>query len=341
MMRRTVTAAAAAVAAGALLVSAAGCDAQARREIAAEKKATEQGPPPPKTIAQACKVQGRAPKIGIVPINLQALFFNQINTGAKAVAGKAGAHVQVVNGEDDSTKQANAIDTLVAGHYDAIIVDAVDTEGIKPAVRRAKAAGIPVVAVDATVDDPAVSTQVGTANAEGGKLIAGALLKISGGTGEIGVVGALNSTIQNERQKGFTDGVTAGGMKIKNVVDGRNIQENAQTAAENLLTGAPDLPYAYATGEPAMIGLAAAVVSQQRTKKLKVVGWDLSTQAVDGLKAGWIAGVVQQNTFEFGYAAMNAAIDLACKRAAPRNVPVPTQIVTPANVRDYLYYLEK
>ncbi|TDC56304.1 sugar ABC transporter substrate-binding protein [Actinomadura sp. KC345] len=337
MMRRTVPA----VVALGLLLTTIGCDTQARREIEAEEKATEQGPPPPRRIAESCEVEGRAPKIGIVPINLQALFFNQIITGAKTVAAQAGAHVQIVNGEDDSTKQANAVDNLVADRYDAIIVDAVDTEGIKPAIRRAKDAGIPVVAVDATVDDPAVSTQVGTANAEGGRQIADALLKISGGGGEIGVVGALNSTVQNERQKGFTDRATAGGMKIKNVVDGRNVQENAQTAAENLLTGAPDLPYAYATGEPALIGLAAAVVSQNRTEDLKVVGWDLSTQAMDGLRAGWIAGVVQQNTFSFGYESMNAAIDLACGRSAPRNVPVPTQIVTPANVRDYLYYLEK
>ncbi|MEU5878720.1 substrate-binding domain-containing protein [Spirillospora sp. NPDC047279] len=336
-MRRMVTA----VAALSLLLPTIGCDVQARREIAAEKGATEKGPPPPAKVAQSCKVQGRAPKIGIVPINLQALFFNQINTGAQTVARQAGAQVQIVNGNDDSTVQANAIDDLVANRYDAIIVDAVDTEGIKPAIRRAQAAGVAVVAVDATVKDPAVSTQVGTANAEGGRQLAASLVKITGGKGDIGVVGALNSTIQNERQKGFSDAVTADGMKIKTVVDGRNIQENAQTAAENMLTGNQDLPYAYATGEPALIGLAAAVSSQQRTDDIKVVGWDLSTQAVDGLRAGWIVGVVQQNTFQFGYEAMNAAIDLACDRTAPKDVPVPTQIVTPANVKDYLYYLEK
>jgi ribose transport system substrate-binding protein len=336
-MRRTVTA----VVSIGLLLTTIGCDTAARREIAAEKRATEQGPPPPAKIAQSCQVQGHQPKIGIIPINLQALFFNQIDTGAQTVARKAGAQVQIVNGNDDSSTQANAIDDLVANHYDAIIVDAIDTEGIKPAIRRAKAAGVPVVAVDATVDDPAVATQVGTANAEGGKQLADALLKITGGQGDIGVVGALNSTIQNERQKGFTDEVTAKGMKIKNVVDGRNIQENAQTAAENLLTGAPDLKYAYATGEPALIGLAAAVVSQQRTKDIKVVGWDLSSQAVDGLRSGWIRGVVQQNTFQFGYDAMNSAIDLACHRTVAKDIPVPTQIVTPANVKNYLYYLEK
>ena len=324
-----------------LLLTAAGCDSAARQDQAAQAVATQQGPPAPSTVAQTCTIQGRQPKIGIVPINLQALFFNQVNTGAQRVAQQSGAQVQIVNGNDDSTTQANAIDDLVANHYDAIIVDAVDTEGIKPAIRRAQAAGVKVVAVDATVDDPAVSTQVGVANSDGGKQIADALLDLSQGKGEVGIVGALNSTIQLQRQKGFTDEVTAKGMTVGTVVDGRNIQENAQTAAENLLTGNPTLPYVYATGEPALIGLAAAVTGQQRTGNVKVVGWDLSQQAVDGLKAGWIAGVVQQNSFEFGYDSMNAAIDLACGRTAPKNVPVPIQIVTPANVGDYLYYLEK
>ncbi|MCR3718914.1 MULTISPECIES: substrate-binding domain-containing protein [Prauserella salsuginis group] len=325
---------------GVLLVATA-CDTAARREMAAEARAQQQGPPPPSEVAESCEVDGGRPKIGVVPINLQALFFNQIITGAEDVAQQAGVDVQVVNGDDDSQKQANAIDDLVANNFDAIIVDAVDTDGIRPAIRRADAAGVPVVAVDAVVDDEAVSTQVGTANVEGGRQLGEQLLKLSGGDGDVGIVGALNSTVQLQRQKGFTDRVTEGGMAIRHVVDGRNIQEQAQTVAENLLTGNPDLPYAYATGEPALIGLAAAVASQQRSDDIEVVGWDLSAQAVDGLRAGWIKGVVQQNTFEFGYQSMNAAIDLVCGRDVPADVPVPTQIVTPENVSEYLYYLER
>ena len=336
-MRRTVIA----LAAVGLLFVSTGCAVAARREMAEEAKAAQQGPPAPEDVAKSCKTDGHAPKVGIVPINLQALFFNQINSGAERIARRTGAHVQIVNGNDDSTTQANAVDDLVAADYDAIIVDAIDTDGIKPSLRRAKAAGVHVIAVDAVVDDPAVDTQVGTANSKGGRQLADALLDRTGGDGDIGVVSALNSTVQLERQKGFTDRVKQGGMRINTVVDGRNIQEDAQTEAENLLTGHPDLPYAYATGEPALIGLAAAVSSQQRTDDLKVVGWDLSAQAVDGIKAGWIIGVVQQNTFQFGYDAMNAAIDLTCGRDVPDELPVPTQIVTPDNVGDYLYYLEQ
>jgi ribose transport system substrate-binding protein len=336
-MRRTIVTVISAV----TMLGLAACDSSVRQEQSAATSAAQAGPPAPATVAQTCTVKGRKPKIGIVPINLQALFFNQIDTGAQKIADQAGAQVQIVNGNDDSTTQSNAIDDLVTGGYDAIIVDAVDTEGIKPALRRAQAAGVKVVAVDATVADPAVSTQVGVANGDSGKQIADKLVEISGGKGQVGIVGALNSTIQLERQKGFTDEVQAKGMTIGTVVDGRNIQENAQTAAENLLTGNPTMPYVYATGEPALIGTAAAVNSQGRTGNIKVVGWDLSQQAVDGLRAGWIAGVVQQNTFELGYQSMNSAIDLACGRQAQKDIPVPTQIVTPDTVQNFLYYLEK
>ncbi|MDK3255204.1 substrate-binding domain-containing protein [Blastococcus capsensis] len=279
-------------------------------------------------------------EIGLVTINLQALFFNQINDAAQAMADEYGVDLQIISGNDDSVTQANAINTLVADGADAIIVAAVDTEGIKPAIRAADEAGIPVVAVDAIVDDPAVDAQVGTANAEGGAQIGELLVEQAGGEGTVGIVGALNSTIQLERQRGFEEAVTAAGMEIGTVVDGRNIQENAQTAAENLLTGNPDLQYVYATGEPALIGLAAAVRSQNAQDRITVVGWDLAEPVVEGLEAGWIAGVVQQNTYEFGYQAMAAAIDAACGNPVQEEYPVDTQIVTPENYEDYLYYLE-
>jgi len=297
--------------------------------------------PQPSRVAETCSGKNGPLKIGLVTINLQALFFNQINTAAQKIADQAGAQLQVISGNDDSVTQANAFDNLIASGVNAIIVDAIDTDGIKPSVQKAKKAGIPVVAVDAIINDPAVSTQVGTANAEGGAAIGGTLADLAKNTGTVGIVGALNSTIQLERQKGFADTVTGRGMMVGTVVDGRNIQENAQTAAENLLTGNPNLKYVYATGEPALIGLVAAVNSQNAATRIQAVGWDLSDQAVGALRAGWLKGVVQQNTFEFGYQAMNAAIDLGCGRQAPANVPVPTQIVTPANVGDYTYYLQK
>jgi ribose transport system substrate-binding protein len=329
-----------ATAAAACMLLLAGCDSAPPPAADQPNAAAPAGLPVPQAQPKGCTPTDGPMRIALVTINLQALFFNQINSAAQAMAQQHGVDLQIISGNDDSVTQADAIDNLVASGVDAIIVDAVDTEGIKPAIRAADAAGVPVVAVDAIVDDPAVDAQVGTANADGGKQVGELLAQQAGGTGEVGIVGALNSTIQLERQRGFTDAVSTGGMTVGTVVDGKNIQENAQSAAENLLTGNPNLRYVYATGEPALIGLAAAVRSQSAQDRITVTGWDLSVPAVDGLKAGWIKAVVQQNTFEFGYQAMSSAIDLACGNPVQRDNPVPTQIVTPQNVDQYRYYLE-
>ncbi|MBB4932656.1 ribose transport system substrate-binding protein [Lipingzhangella halophila] len=322
------------------LLATAACDSDVREEQEAEEEAAQEIPEPT-DVPDGCEPDGEPLEIGLVTINLQALFFNQINTGAERIAEETGAELQIVSGDDDSVTQANAIEDLVASDVDAIIVDAVDTEGIKPAVREADDAGIPVVAVDATVDDPAVSTQVGVENAKAGAQMGDFLVEQSAGEGTAHIVSALNSTIQLQREDGFTEAVEDGGMEVGSVVDGQNVQEEAENEAENLLTANPDAEYIYATGEPALIGLAAAVRSQDLTDQVTVVGWDLSEPAVDGLRDGWIAGVVQQNTFELGYQSMSAAVRHACGEEAPEDVPVPIEMVTPDNIEDYLYFLEK
>jgi len=278
--------------------------------------------------------------IGLVTINLQALFFNQINEGAQQAADELGAELRIFNANNDPVEQNNAIESYVQDGVDALIVLAIDTEGIIPAMEGAAEAGVPVVAVDAIVDSPAVSTQVGTDNEGAGRQIGEFLLEVAGGDGQVGIVGALNSTIQNVRQRGFEDAVTAGGMTIANVVDGRNVQEDALTAAENLITGNPDMAYTYATGEPALIGLVSAVDSQGVQDRIQVVGWDLSAPALEGIEAGWVVGVVQQDTFRFGDEGLRAAVALANGESVPAEIPIDTFIVTPDNVDDYRYFLD-
>jgi ribose transport system substrate-binding protein len=278
--------------------------------------------------------------IGLVTINLQALFFNQINQGAEQVAEELGAELRIFNANNDPVEQNNAIESYVQDGVDALIVLAIDTEGIVPAIEAADEAGVPVVAVDAIVDSPAVSSQVGTDNEGAGRQIGEFLLDVTGGEGEVGIVGALNSTIQNIRQRGFEDAVTEGGMTITNVVDGRNVQEDALTAAENLITGNPDMAYTYATGEPALIGLVSAVESQGAEDRVQVVGWDLSAPALEGIEAGYVIGVVQQDTFRFGEEGMRAAAALARGEEVDAEIPIDTFIVTPDNVDDYRYFLE-
>ena len=147
----------------------------------------------------------------------------------------------------------------------------------------------------------------------------------------------MNSTIQNVRQKGFEDVVKAApGVSIVGVVDGRNIQDNAMSAAESLMTANPDLTAIYATGEPALLGAVAAVESQGRQGDVKIVGWDLTASAIKGIDEGYVVGVVQQDPAGMGAAAVDAAVKaIAGKPATTETVAVPITIVTKQNVEPY------
>ncbi|MFI6454391.1 substrate-binding domain-containing protein [Streptosporangium amethystogenes] len=282
---------------------------------------------------------GGKPKIGLVQINQQAIFFNEMNAGAQQAAEEAGVDLTIFNANDDPVKQNEAIDNFVQQQFDGIVVVAIDVEGIKPAVKIAKDAGLKVVAVDAIVDSPAVDTQVGVDNVEAAKQM-GTFVnewakeqKVA--APEIGVVGALNSFIQNARKDGFNSTVEAAGAKIVQTVDGQNKQEAALAAAENLLTSRSDLTAVYATGEPALLGTVAAVKSQNAGDRVKVFGWDLTKEAIDGIDTGFVAGVVQQDPRTEGYEAVKEVKALVGGAQAKKTIDVPVTIVTKENVDTY------
>jgi ribose transport system substrate-binding protein len=284
--------------------------------------------------------QAQQPTIALVQINQQALFFNQMNDGAKKAADKAGAKLVIFNANNDPTAQNNAIETYIQQKVNGLIVVAIDVNGIMPAVKAAAAAGIPVVAVDAILPEGPQKAQVGVDNALAGKMIAEHFIKYVdsnlGGKAKIGIVGALNSFIQNIRQKGFEDTIKGTNkITVAGVVDGRNIQDNALAAAENLMTGNPDLNAIYATGEPALLGAIAAVESQGRKDKVKIVGWDLTAQAIKGIDEGFVVGVVQQDPAGMGAAAVDALVKVNKGETVDKNIAVPVTIVTKANVDPY------
>lgn len=280
-----------------------------------------------------------AKTFGLVQINQQALFFNQMNAGAQAAADKAGDKLVIFNANNDPASQNNAIETYVQQKVDGLIVVAIDVNAVATAVAAASAAGIPVVAVDAILPPGPQKSQIGVDNALAGQLIGKYFLDqlpSMGGKAKIGVIGALNSVIQNIRQKGFVDTVTANpSVTVAQVVDGRNIQDNAMSVSETLITGNPNINAIYATGEPALLGAVAAVDSGGHKSQVKVFGWDLTASAIKGIDEGWVVAVVQQDPAGMGAAAVNALVALTSGKTVPATIAVPITIVTKANVDQY------
>lgn len=280
------------------------------------------------------------PTYALVQINQQALFFNLMNKGAQDAAKASGKDLVIFNSNDNPVAQNDAIENYIQQGVKGILVAAIDVNGIMPAVKEAAAANIPVIAIDAVLPAGPQAAQVGVDNIEGGRIIGQYFVdyvqKEMGGQARLGIVGALNSAIQNQRQKGFEETLKSNPkITIANVVDGQNVQDKAMTAAENLITGNPDLTAIYATGEPALLGAIAAVENQGRQKDIKVFGWDLTEKAISGIDGGYVTAVLQQDPEKMGAEALNALNSITSGKTVPKTILVPATVVTKANVDSY------
>src|SRR5690606_29391586 len=93
--------------------------------------------------------------IGLTVGDLGNPFFVQIAKGAEAKARQlagAGAKFTAVSSNYDLNLQMNQMEDFIAAKVDLILLGAADTKGIAPAIRRARAANIIVVAVDVAAE---------------------------------------------------------------------------------------------------------------------------------------------------------------------------------------------
>lgn len=229
--------------------------------------------------------------IGMTQINQTAVFFTEMNEGAQEAAAQLGCELTIANANNDSARQSSDIENFVTQGVDALIVVAIDVNGVKPAITAAQEAGITVVAVDAEVEG--VDTFVGVDNTAAG--VEAAEWVIAAGLAEgkrYGVVDAKNSFIQNQREEGFRSTIDQAGAIYTQSVNGDNVQEKAAAAAQDLVTAQPDLDFIYTTGEPASVGAVAALAGNAKTK---IIAWDLTAEVIRGIDSGLVAAVIQQD----------------------------------------------
>lgn len=279
-------------------------------------------------------------RIGFTVWNLQALFFNQQLEGIKKAAADFGVEYVAIDCQNDLARQVSSIEDLIRLKVDAIIVNPVDAFGVLPAIEEAVAAGIPVIAIDQKIKVPPARMFIGVDNygagTEIGRFVADYVKTYMGGRAKIGIVGALNSYIQNLRLAGFLEAIKGEiGIQVVQIVDGQNVLEIAMAAAENLMTANPDLDIIYTTGEPATLGAIAAVEAFGKAGMVRIFGWDLHKAVITAIDKGIAIAIVQQDPFAQGYKGVEYALKILAGEEVPEELIIPIIIVTKDNVDQF------
>ncbi len=108
-------------------------------------------------------------KIGISMKTLDAPYFAAQDVAARKRAEEIGCTPISADGGNDLNKQIADVEDLVAQGVNALIINVRESQGLVPAVNAASAAGVPVVAIDSTIDAAAdIVTLVQSSNTRNG-----------------------------------------------------------------------------------------------------------------------------------------------------------------------------
>ena len=93
-------------------------------------------------------------KLGVSMIDLSNPFFVSMRKAGLKAADDYGVEASFQSADGNLEKQIGVVENFIAQKVDAILINAVDDKGILPAIKKAKAAQIPVIMMANDVDDP-------------------------------------------------------------------------------------------------------------------------------------------------------------------------------------------
>ncbi|WP_045518862.1 substrate-binding domain-containing protein [Neobacillus niacini] len=275
--------------------------------------------------------------IGVTTATLRHQFFIDIDDGMKKAAEDAGVELLVNDPNLDLAKQVSSIEDYMQKGVDALVVLAVDNAGVVPVVEEAKEKGIPIITADAVVESESVDTFIGTENYDAGKQLGEYLKKdieTKGKDVQIAVVTHEQSFVQKQRLNGLKEALKGiDNVKILNSQPGYDRQKSMATV-ENILQANPNVDYIYATAENSVLGALAALESANN-KQTKIVGFDVTKEAAEGIRSEYILAMIQQQPIKIGEESIKAALEAIKGKKLDKNISVPVILVDKANVDEH------
>ncbi|HZP91931.1 MAG TPA: sugar ABC transporter substrate-binding protein [Burkholderiales bacterium] len=258
------------------------------------------------------------PIVGLITKTETNPFFVKMKEGAQQAAKAKGAKLMSAAGkfDGDNASQMTAIENMVTAGAKAILITPSDTKAIVPAIKKARAAGVLVIALD-TPTDPQEATDAlfATDNFKAGVLIGKyAKAAMAGKPARIATLDlAPGITVGKLRHDGFLEGygIKEGDPSIVCSQDTQGDQAKGQTAMENCLQKAPDINVVYTINEPAAAGAYQALKAAGKEKKVLIVSVDGGCTGVRNIKAGVIAATSQQYPLKMAALGVEAGVAYA------------------------------
>lgn len=275
--------------------------------------------------------------IGLMVQDMSNPFFAAMEKGAKQAAAQLGADLNVQDARLDLAEQYSQIDAFVLQGIDLVIISAIDSEGIAPAVRKAKNNGMIVIAVDSAAEG--ADAMAMTNAVEAGEISAKYLFDQMGGEGRILIVDGTPLQTIRDRVKGCNNVLKKyPKIEVAGHQSSNNDRASSLTVTTDMLTSARDVTGIWAMNDPSALGATLAVQQAGLQDKIIVTGIDGSPEGVTELKQknSPFIGFATQNPAEMVRQGVKAAQGIIAGKP-PKNsqILIPSKLYTKDTINTY------
>jgi fructose transport system substrate-binding protein len=267
------------------------------------------------------------PVIGLITKTETNPFFVKMKEGAQAEAAKLGAKVMSAAGktDGDNAGQVTAMENMIAAGAKTILITPSDSKAIVPAIKKAQAQGVMVIALDSPTE-PANATDAlfATDNYKAGVFI-GQYAKAAL-NGKKPVIATLDlfpgHPVGAQRHNGFLQGYGLTSLDAKSnelakpaevvcMADSFGDRAKGQTGMENCLQKNPNINVVYTINEPAAAGAYNALKAAGKEKDVLIVSVDGGCAGIKDVGAGVIAATSQQYPLRMAAMGVAAGVEYA------------------------------
>ena len=301
------------------------------------------------------QAQDKKYTIALIPGLTTDGFYITMRKGAQAAADALGVNLVFQGAPDfNPVTQVPVLDAVIAKKPDAILIAPTDKVQLVEPLRKANAAGIPVITVDTFIGSGVYQTGAGDAdfplayiasdNVLGGEIAARALATSIGDKGKVyvsNVKPGISTT--DQREEGFKKEMA----KHPNitVLETQFNEDDANKAASQLqatFARNPDLVGVFGANLFSALGAANGVKQAGQTGTVKVVAFDAPTSIVDNINTGLVDLAIAQHPAEIGYFGVVSAYAHLTGHSIPVSIGTGFTIMDKSNIADpniskYLY----
>jgi ABC-type sugar transport system substrate-binding protein len=281
-------------------------------------------------------------KIAVIISTLNNPWFVVLGNTARTRAEELGYEATIFDSQNDTAKESDHFDNVIAGGYAAILFNPTDAEGSIANVRKAKQAGIPTFCIDREINSNDVAvTQILSDNYAGCVELGQYFVKKMGQKGKyVELLGILGDNNTWNRSKGFHS-VVDNYPELKMVAQqsAEFDRTKAMEVLESILQANPDIEAVFCGNDAMAMGAYQALVAAGKADKVMVFGFDGAKDVIDSIRDGKIVATGMQFPKRMARMAAEQADEyIKGKRDFQQKVPVAVELVTQENIAKYTAY---